>query len=64
MGRGIQTTDRASVGERTKGYGVGDWRGQGKPGRRKEEGAFEWDFEGQTKFNQRENVGSEEGMKK
>lgn len=60
----MQTTDGASVGERTKGCGVGDWRGQGKLGCRKEEGAFEWDFEGQTKLNQRENVGPEEGMKK
>lgn len=43
------------------------WRAGGamdKPGCRKEEGAFEWDFEGQTKFNQRENVGLEKGMKK
>ena len=57
MGRGMPTTNRASVGERTKGHGVGGWRGQDKPGCRKEEGIFEWDFEGQTKFNQRENVG-------
>ena len=64
MGRGMPTTNRASVGERTKGHGVGGWRGHDKPGCRKEEGIFEWDFEGQTKFNQRENVGSEKGMKK
>ena len=63
VGWGMQRTDGASVGERTKGYGMEGWRGQDKPGCRKEEGTFKWDFEGQTKFNQRENVGLEKGMK-
>lgn len=59
----MQTTDRASVGERTKGHVVGAGGARTNRGAERK-GIFEWDFEGQTKFNQRENVGSEKGMKK
>ena len=63
-GSGHAANRWGKCGGEDKGLWDGGLEGPGQTGVQKGRGRILMGFEGQTKFNQRENVGLEKGMKK